>query len=53
MIKFIKIIGICIVIFIFLLLTIYRYKHPEKTETQLTIDLLKGKVFKYYGMEKN
>ena len=24
----------------------YRFKNPEKTETQLFLDLLKGKVFK-------
>jgi hypothetical protein len=32
-------------VFLAAISAIYRFKHPEKTETQLFIDLIKGKVF--------
>jgi len=32
--------------FIFsLIVFVYRFKHPEKTETQLFIDIITGKIF--------
>lgn len=40
----------CVILIFFLIVAIfcgiYRFKNPEKTETQIFLDMLNGKIFK-------
>lgn len=42
--KIVKRISAFLIIFFVFPSMVYRFRHPEKTETQLFIDMLKGKV---------
>lgn len=45
---FFLIIGTIIMTSINVILGIYAFRHPEKTQTQLSIDIFTGKMFKEF-----